>query len=54
MNVRAPIVFRAAVLMTSNYKINLMFCQNPLLVCSFFYKIARDMDQKGGAHYTQG
>ena len=37
-NVRAPIVFRAALYVTSNYN-QLNVCPNPLLVC---YKIARD------------
>ena len=50
MNVQAPIVFRAALYLTSNYN-QLNVCPNPLLVC---YKIARDMDHKVGAHYTQG
>ena len=49
-NVRAPIVFRAALYVTSNYN-QLNVCPNPLLVC---YKIARDMDHNVGAHYTQG
>ena len=49
-NVRDPIVFRAALYVTSNYN-QLNVCPNPLLVC---YKIARDMDHNVGAHYTQG